>query len=101
MLQIGTHRDYDEPPKVPMFGVNAKTGIKSPCLADALSNVAEGFMRALKSPGPAPSCSSSPTRMPSHAPKMGVSPGKCAALRSQYIQQLKELSSAAGSYCYK
>ena len=93
MLQIGTHRDYDEPPKVPMFGVNAKTGTKSPCLADALSNVAEGFMRALKSPGPAPSCSSSPTRMPSHEPlqEMGVSPGKCAALRSQYIQQLKEL----------
>ena len=93
MLQIGTHRDYDKPPKVPMFGVNAKTGTKSPCLAEALSNIAEGFMRALKSPGPAPSCSSSPTRMPSHAPlqEMGVSPGKCAALCTQYIQKLKEL----------
>ena len=93
MLQIGTHRDYDEPPKVPMFGVTAKIGTKSPCLAEALSNVAEGFMRALKSPAPAPSGSSSPTQPPSHVPlqEMGVSPGKCAALRTQYIQQLKEL----------
>ena len=93
MLQIGTHRDYDEPPKVPMFGVTAKIGTKSPCLAEALSNVAEGFMRALKSPAPAPSGSSSPTQTPSHVPlqEMGVSPGKCAALRTQYIQQLKEL----------
>ena len=61
MLQIDTDRDYDEPSKVPlMFGVNAKTGTKSPCLAEALSNVAERFMRALKSAVPAPSCSSSP-----------------------------------------
>jgi len=93
MLQIGTHRDYDEPPKVLMFGVTAKTGTKSPCLAEALSNVAEGFMSALKSRAPAPSGSSSPTQTPSHVPlqEMGVSPGKCAALRTQYIQQLKEL----------
>ena len=45
MLQTGTHRDNEEPPKVPMFGVTAKTGTKSPCLAEALSSVAEGFMR--------------------------------------------------------
>ena len=85
MLRIGTHRDYDEPPKVPMFGITAKTANKSPCLAEALSSVAEGFMRALKSPGPAPSGSSSPTQTPSHVPlqKMGVSPGKCAALHTQ------------------
>ena len=68
MLQIGTHRDYDEPPKVLMFGVTAKTGTKSPCLAEALSSVAEGFMRALKSPAPSPSGSSSPTQTPSHVP---------------------------------
>ena len=93
MLQIGTHRDYDEPPKVPMFGVTAKTGTKSPCLAEALSSVAEGFIRALKSPVPSPSGSSSPTQTPSHVPlqEMGMSPGKCAALRTQYIKQLKEL----------
>ena len=93
MLQIGTHRDYDEPPKVPVFGVTAKTGTKSSCLAEALSSVAEGFMRALKSPGPAPSGSSSLTQTPSHVPlqEMGVSPGKCAALRTLYIKQLKEL----------
>ena len=95
MLQIGTHRDYDEPPKVPMFGVTAKTGTKSPCLAEALSkcNVAEGFMHALKSPAPSPSGSGSPIQTPSHVPlqEMGVSPGKCAALRTQYIKQLKEL----------
>ena len=101
MLQTGTHRDYDEPPKVPMFGVNAKTGTKSPCLADTLSNVGEGFMHAQKSPRPAPSCSSLPTRIPSQGPlqDMGVSPGKCAPLRTQYIQQFGT-SSAAGSYCY-
>ena len=52
MLQIGTHRDYDEPPKVL---ITAKTGTKSPCLAEALSSVAEGFVRALKSPAPSPS----------------------------------------------
>ncbi len=38
MLQVRTHRDTDNPPKVPMFGLN-KT-----------SSVAEGFIRALKSP---------------------------------------------------
>ncbi len=93
MLQIGTHRDYDTPPKVPMFGTSAKTGTKGPNLTEALSSVAEGFMRALKSPGPTPSGSSSPTQASSRAPlqDMGVSPGKCAALRTQYIQQLMQL----------
>jgi len=62
MLQIGTHRDYDKPPKVPMFRVTAKTGTKSPCLAEALSSVAERFMRALKSPAPAPSVVVHPTK---------------------------------------
>ena len=100
MLQIGTHRDYDEPPKVPMFGVTAKTGTKSPRFAEALSSVAEGFMRALKSPAPSPSGSSSLTQTPSHVPlqEMGVSPGKCAALRTQYA--IEGTSSTTGSYCY-
>ena len=82
MLQIGTHRDYHEPPKVPVIGVTTKTGTKSPCLAEALSSVAEGFMCALKSPGPAPSGSSSPTQTPSHIPlqEMGVSRKVCCTL---------------------
>ena len=73
----------DEPPKVPMFGVTAKTGTKSLCLTEALSSVAEGFMRALKSPGPAPLGVSLPTHVPLQ--ELGVSPGKCAALCTQYI----------------
>ncbi len=93
MLQIGTHRDYDEPPKVPMFGTTSKTGSKGSALTEALSSVAEGFMRALKSPGQHPSGCNSPTQTSSRSPlqEMGVSPGKCATLRTQYILQLKQL----------
>lgn len=95
MVQVGTHRDYDQPPKVPMFGIASKTGSKGTTLNKALSSVAEGFMRALKSPGQQQSGSNSPTQMSSTSrsplQEMGVSPGKCVTLRTQYIHQLKQL----------
>ena len=95
MLQVGTHRDTDNPPKVPMFGLKTpkKTG---GALNEALASVEEGFMRAIKSPAqPTPSLSgsTSPPNNSSRLPldEIGVSPGKCASLRSQYIEQLKQL----------
>ncbi len=97
MLQVGTHRDTDNPPKVPMFGLNKTSSKGGGALNDALTSVAEGFMRALKSPSqPAPGSNTPPH---AQAPRsirpaldeIGVSPGKCAVLRSQYIEQLKQL----------
>ena len=90
MIHVGTHRDYDNPPNVPMFGFNSKPSKRAGTSAgDALSSVAEGFMRALKAPTPSHSSTSSPTRV--SLDDMGVSPIKCASLRSQYTEQLKQL----------
>ena len=95
MIQVGTHKDHDEPPKVPMFGFSSKSPKNArTSVADALAGVAEGFMRALKSPVQSTPSSYSPTHTTSSRPpldEMGVSPGKCAALRSQYINQVKQL----------
>lgn len=90
MIHVGTHRDYDNPPSVPMFGFNSKAPKHAgTSVSGALSCVAEGFMRALKAPVPSHSSKSSPTRV--SLDDMGVSPIKCASLRSQYIEQLKQL----------
>ena len=86
MIQVGTHRDYDNPPRAPMFGFNSKSSKSTgSSLSEAVSSVAEGFMRALKTPvGSSSPRSSSPTpnsRITFNA--MGVSPNKCASLRTQ------------------
>ena len=88
MLQVGTHRDTNEPPNVPMFGFNSKRPKDNGGnLCEVLSNVAEGYMRAIKAP--TPDVTSSPPHTAScQLNEMGVSPGKCA---SQYIEQLKQL----------
>jgi hypothetical protein len=50
MLQVGTHRDYDSPPHVPMpmFGFNSKSSKSSGSGGNLISSVIEGFARALK-----------------------------------------------------
>ena len=99
MLQVGTWKDRDNPPKNPMFGYNRKSQAK-PSLTDALASVAEGLARAIgsrvQSPSPITSSAdqgSPPQVTPPNArlAEMGVSPSKCAKLRSQYIEQLKQL----------
>ena len=80
------------PPQNPMFGYNGKSGAKTPSLTEALTSVAEGIVRVLKPPAPTGS-QSPPARTSSHTQlnEMGVSSSKCASLRSQYIEQLKQL----------
>ena len=90
MLQIGTWKDTDNPPQTPMFGYNGNKPEKSTSVTDALSSVAEGVMRALKSPTPLRS-QSPPTTSRPQLNEVGVSPSKCASLRSQYIEQIKQL----------
>lgn len=92
MLQVRTHRDYASPPQVPMFGFNSKSSKGSGSEGSLVTCVIEGFARALKGQ----SGSLSPRSTCSHTPRatlddMGVSPIKCATLRSQYIEQLKQL----------
>ena len=92
MLQVGTWKDRENPPQNPMFGYNGKSGAKTPSLTEALTSVAEGIACVLKPPAPTGS-QSPPARTSSHTQhnEMGVSPSKCASLRSQYIEQLKQL----------
>ena len=86
MIQVGTHKHYDTPPNVPMFGISAKAGApKGTNLGEALSSVAEGLMRVWKKPSECSCSSQTPPRTPTD------SPASCATVRSQYIQQLKEL----------
>lgn len=98
MVQVGTHDDYESPPKVPMFGAAGKVSSRGTSVSEALTSVAEGVMRVLKSPEQSSCCCPKPRRServssnsPTSLVEKGVSPLKCAALRSQYIQQLKEL----------
>ena len=87
MIHVGSHKHYDTPPTVPMFGMTAKPS-KGTNLSEALSSVAEGLMRVWKTPESA-SCSCSKSTLP--ASEKSLSPINCATLRSQHIQQLKEL----------
>lgn len=90
MLQVGTWKDRENPPQNPMFGYNGKSQTKTPSLTEALSSVAEELARALRSPTPSGN-QSPPTSSHAQLNEMGVSPSKCASLRSQYIDQLKQL----------
>ncbi len=58
-----------------MFGTTSITGSKGSALSEALSSIAECFMRALKPPGQQPSGSNSPTQTSSRSPllEIGVS----------------------------
>ena len=48
MIQVGTHKDHDEPPKVPMFGFSSKSPKNAGAsVADALAGVAEGLCELL------------------------------------------------------
>ena len=89
MLQIGTHKDYNIPPDVPMFG-GGKKRYEKHSVVDALSGIAEGIVRVLKP--------HSGTQSPTHASVssqsttcVGVSPGKQVQLRGQLITQIKQL----------
>ena len=64
--------------------------MKTPSLTEALSSVAEGLPCALRSPTPSENQSPS-TSSRAQLNEMGVSPSKCASLRSQYIDQLQQL----------
>ena len=90
MLQVGTWKDRENPPQNPMFGYNGKTHAKTPSLTEALTSVAEGIARVLRPPVPTGN-QSPPTSSRAQLNEMGVSPSKCATLRSQYIEQLKQL----------
>ena len=89
MLQVGTHRDLENPPSVPMFGVGHTP--KKGTLNEALTSIVEGVMRALKPPQATSTTPPKNTSMRPALDEIGVSPGKCAVLRSQCIEQLKEL----------
>lgn len=89
MIQLGTHKDYNNPPHVPMFGMTSKerstTKSTATGLSEALSGIAEGFVRACKTPACSqPQRSCSPTSTTNEEIKSST-------LRSNYIEQLKEL----------
>ena len=89
MLHVGTHKDYDLPPDVPMFGGGKKKTEKRSEVIDALSGIAEGITRAIRSPVPA---TVAPVTSTSNPPTdVGISPGKQVHLRSQLIGQIKQL----------
>ena len=90
MLQVGTWKDKENPPQNPMFGYNGKSQTKTPSLTEPLSSVAEGLAYALLSPTPSGN-QSPPTSSCAQLNEMGVFPSKCASLRSQYIDQIKQL----------
>ena len=89
MIQVGTHKHYDTPPNVPMFGISAKAGApKGTNLGEALSSVAEGLMRVWKKPSECSCSSQTPPRTPTD------SPASCATVRSQYISTTERTTPA-------
>ena len=91
MLQVGTHKDYDLPPDVPMFGGGKKRNEKRSEVVEALSGIAEGITRAMATRSPTPSTEPPATSISSPSTGVGISPGKQVYLRSQLIAQVKQL----------
>ena len=89
MLEIGTHKDYNMPLDVPMFGGGKKRYEKHSEVVDALSGIAEGIVRASKPH----SGTQSPTHcsQPTTTTCVSVSPGKQVQLKGQLITQIKQL----------
>ena len=76
---MGKHGNWKDTAKPPMFGYNGmKTQTKSTSLTDALSNVAEGVVHALKSSTPTGSQSPLTTSRPL-LNEIGASLTKCAS----------------------
>lgn len=78
----------DEPPKVPIFtGCRVKKSSQVEVLTTAVTEMAKAMTTGRgKSPLPTPSPSSS-----SVSSGTGISPGKIANLRSNYLQQMRDL----------
>ena len=86
MLDVGTHESFDDPPSVPMFTGN-RVSSKKVSVADAMSDLTSAISSviAIRSPGPTANASATVNNaFESNADKK-------AQLRSQYLQQLKEL----------
>ena len=90
MLDVGTHKSFDDAPCAPMF-TRVKQGkpAQSPlteAFTEMASSIASVFSKQNTSPNP-----TTPTKTTSSMPSS--SPYKVAELRSKYIQQLRELHS--------
>ena len=82
MVDVGTHKSLDEAPSVPMFSSKGGRQTQASALTHAFTNMASSIASAL---------STTPTK-PSSAGSSS-SPVKVVQLRSQYIQQLKDIHS--------
>ena len=94
MIVCGTHDDYEDPPRVPMFtGAHSKQQ-KQNSFTEALTGAAEAVARAFSPPPPVPlpTCTSSPSiPITSMSGNVGISPGKSTDLRMKNLQQLRVL----------
>lgn len=86
MIDVGTHKSLDEAPSVPMFTI--KSGSRQSSSASTLTNAFTNMASSLAS---ALSNNQTPTK--SSTTGSSSSPGRVVQLRSQYIQQLKDLHS--------
>ena len=82
MIDVGTHKSLDEAPSVPMFTSKGGRQTQSSTLTNAFTNMASSIASALSN-NQTPTKSSSTTS----------SPVRVVQMRSQYIQQLKDLHS--------
>ena len=87
MLHVGKHDDFDIPPDIPMFGGGRRKSEKKSEVAEALTGIAEGIFRALKSPQQSMVSEQSPGKVPD------PSPDKQIHICSELIKQLRELHS--------
>lgn len=83
MIDVGTHKSLDEAPSVPMFTSKARQ-TQSSALTNAFTNMASSIASALSN-------NQTPTK--SSSAGSSSSPVRVVQLRSQYIQQLKDLHS--------
>lgn len=86
MIHIGTHDDYEDPPRVPMITGTLPTRSKKDSFTEAITGAAEAVAKALSPPPPTPVIVNS-----THSVTTGISPGKSTELRTKNLQQLRLL----------
>ena len=84
MIDVGTHKSLDEAPSVPMFTSKGGRQTPSSTLTNAFTNMASSIASALSN-------NQTPTK--SSSTGSSSSPVRVVQMRSQYIQQLKDLHS--------
>ena len=87
LIENGQWDNVERPPNIPIFGTTQPKKLQKESTSEVITNAAVAIIEHLRSP-PQPNTSSAGVHSSSN---LGISPGKKAKLRKEYLDQLKDI----------